>query len=197
MIAAARTGGNDGLRVVLSLPQLLAVFAGETAGGEAVSQSVIRLPDIMVPIAGAAFAGAVRVSAVTAGRPELMKHEVFSGVKLGICPIGLGDKMLRRPDGAAGAADAGRFTSTFENLLIAERSLALALRIRSAMVSNWLRTAPRGKPIDFGIDVGRAIGRGLAVNGGGIRSMTRIDVRLTRETYNGRPFVVAIARPVA
>lgn len=197
MIAAARAGGNDGLRVVLSPSQLVAVFGRDVGEGEPAARSVHHSPDAMVPIAGARFAGVVRVASVTRGRIELMKHEVMSGIKLGMCPIGLSDGALRHADGPAGSADAGRLTSTFENLLIAERSLSLALRIRSAMVGNWLRTAPRGRSLDFGIDTGRVIGKGLVPESDTVHPMTRIHVRLTRETYNGQPYVIAISRPSA
>ncbi|SFB15398.1 hypothetical protein SAMN03159496_02012 [Rhizobium sp. NFR07] len=197
MIAAALAGGNDGLRVVLSPSQLVAALGGDTAGGEPAARSVHHSPDAMVPIAGALFAGAVRVASVTGGRIELMKHEVMSGIKLGVCPIGLSDGALRHADGPAGSAHAGRLTATFENLLIAERSLSLALRIRSAIVGNWLRTAPRGRSLDFGMDTGRVIGKGLVPESDAVHPMTRIHVRLTRETYNGQPYVIAISRPAA
>jgi hypothetical protein len=183
---------DAGLRIVLSPAQLATLLKDEIVEahqGEHVSDGV-------VPLAGARFAGAVRVGSVDAGRVELMKHDVMAGTGATSAgsttsPIGLPDNVLAYPaDGVTW------FSSTFTDILTAERALTVALCIRKPVIATWFRTAPRGRSLFFDLEIGRVIGRGLPDNAGGVRSMTRITVRMTKEIYNGRPFFIVASRPI-
>lgn len=181
MIAPVRSGGSlhEGLRIALSPLQLAAVFDGETAGSEGGS------PDGAVPIAASGFAGAVRVATVRAGRIALMKHEARSAGMLGA-----------RMDNGGGRNDNTQFAATFTDLLTAERALTLALRIRRAAIANWSHTAPRDRVLSFDLDIGRVIGKGLSGGGGDVIPMTRIEIGLRKETYNGNPHFIVAFRPL-
>lgn len=175
MISSAGSGGHlrDGLRIALSPAQLAAVFEAETVGSEGGAS------DGAVPIASATLAGAVRVATVRAGHIALMKHEARSADMLG-----------------AGKDGSTRFTSTFTDLLTAERALTLALRIRRSAIANWSRTAPRDRVFTFEFNIGRVIGQGVSNGGHGI-PMARIKIGLHKETYNGNPYFIVVSRPLA
>jgi hypothetical protein len=175
MISSAGSGGHlrDGLRIALSPAQLAAVFDAGTVGSEGGAS------DGAVPIASATLAGAVRVATVRAGHIALMKHEARSADMLG-----------------AGKDGSTRFTSTFTDLLTAERALTLALRIRRSAIANWSRTAPRGRVFTFEFNIGRVIGQGVSNGGHGI-PMARIKIGLHKETYNGNPYFIVVSRPLA
>jgi hypothetical protein len=180
------------LRIVLSPGQLAALLEDEIVeahGGGEVAGGV-------VPIAGARFAGAVRVASVDAGRIGLMKHDVMSVLGASAmpppsAPIGLPDSAM-----VDQAHDAARFSSTFTDILIAERALTLALRIRKPVIATWFRTAPRGRALSFDLDIGRVIGQGLLPDTGNVGPMTRVAMRMTKEIYNGRPFFIVASCPI-
>jgi hypothetical protein len=180
------------LRIVLQPAQLAALLQDEIVEAHEHGQA----SDGAVPIAAARFAGAVRVGSVDAGRVELMKHDVMSGTRADgarstTSPIGIPDSALVDPaDGVTS------FSSTFTDILTAERALTLALRIRKPVIATWFRTAPKGRELSFDIEIGRVIGRGLLADASGVRSMTRITVQMTKEIYNGRPFFIAASRPI-
>jgi len=157
--------------------------------------------DFLVPISGAAFAGAVRVGAVRAGRIALMKHEAKAGTRIGGHTferhVGWSDAMLHtRMADMAAKGRAPQSISTFSDLMTAERALTQALRIKKAAIVSWSRTAPKGRVFSFDTDLGKVIGRGVLRSDGSITPMTRIQVRLKKETYNGKLHYILTAFPI-
>ncbi|WFR98755.1 RNase A-like domain-containing protein [Rhizobium tumorigenes] len=157
--------------------------------------------EILVPLAGSAIAGAVRVGAVRAGRISLMRQEAEDGVSVGghtvARHVGWTDQeLLERMSEMASRGRAPKSISTYSDLVTAERAVTRTLQTNRARIIAWSKNAGTGNVLKLEMDFGRNVGRGILKSTQKIQPMTRVQVRLMRETYAGRPYFVLTSFPI-
>ena len=170
--------------------------------------------EIVVGLGLGGWAGALRLSAVRAGRISLIAHEAAPGT---IRPGGhtiskhvakdlpyLEERLLKAARIFAQNSNKKipKTFSTFFSLEEAEKFISQALRAKRAEIEIWAKTAPAGmkKIIDFefGTRVGWGIfGRGwtpdVAVR---FTELTKIQIVLKKETYNGMAYYILTCYPI-
>lgn len=154
--------------------------------------------EFVVPISVAAWAGAVRATAIRSGRISLAAHEAQAGSRLGghtiARHVGKDEAWLRtRLAGFSGRKPAA--ISSFHNLAQAEESVSRVLRTHKAAISTWARQ-PSPRPIALTQDMGREVGLGIISATNNVQRMSRVRVVLKYETYNGQPYYVLTAFPI-
>ncbi|MCF1472832.1 MULTISPECIES: RNase A-like domain-containing protein [Rhizobium/Agrobacterium group] len=159
--------------------------------------------DFVVPIGGAAMAGAVRAAAIRSGRISLMQHEAQAGSRLGGHTIErhiAKDEAFLRQRIAQTATNRAPppVISSFSSLRIAEDQISRALRLNQARITQWSQNAAIGSKLEPPIvfDAGRVIGQGVVRASGQVQQMTRLRIILKKETYNGMTHYILTSYPV-
>jgi hypothetical protein len=159
--------------------------------------------DFVVPIGGAAMAGAIRAAAIRSGRISLMQHEAQAGSRLGGHTIerhiAKDEAFLRQriAQSATGRAPPP-VISSFTSLRIAEEQISKALRLNQSRIAQWSQNAAMGSKLDPPIvfDAGRVVGQGVVRASGQVQQMTKLRIILKKETYNGMTHYILTSYPV-
>jgi Bacterial CdiA-CT RNAse A domain len=150
--------------------------------------------DIGVPLGMSTMVGAARVAAVRSGRINLIQHEALAGSRLGGHTIGkhvgrteqqLRDRLLAEPRIPA--------ASSFTNLQMAEQAVSKVLRMNAASIKNWAQSAASLDKLTLKQDLGVVLGSGVVRATNRLQQMTKVQVLLKLETYNGQPYYVLTA----
>jgi hypothetical protein len=149
--------------------------------------------DIGVPLGTSVFLGAARVAAVRAGRIHLIQHEALAGSRLGAHTIakhvGRTEQQLR----ARLVAEPDRkIVSTFTNLRVAEECISKVMRANAATIKAWAQSAPPGRLI-LVEDVGKVAGFGVVRLSGRVVNLSKVQLVLKFQFYNGMPYYVLTA----
>ena len=149
--------------------------------------------DIGVPLGTSVFLGAARVAAVRAGRIHLIEHEALAGSKLGghtiAKHVGRTEQQLR----ARLAAEPQRkMVSTFTDLKVAEASISKVMRLNATKIKAWAQTAPLAR-LELVEDVGKVVGFGVVRASGQVVNLSKVQLVLKLQSYNGMPYYVLTA----
>lgn len=153
--------------------------------------------DIAVPFAMSGSIAAARVASIRAGRINLLLHEAQTGNRAGGHPIlkhvGKTENELRA---RLMAEPRIRGASSFFSLDVAERVISSALRVNAIHIQAWAsRAAASGgaPPLPLRYGASSIIGHGVPRATNTLQTMTRLEVVLKYQTYNGKPFCVLTA----
>ena len=150
--------------------------------------------DIMVPLGVAAWAGAARAAAIRSGRIRLIEHEAVAGSRVGghtlLKHVGRTEAQLR----ARLAAEPHiPVASSFSSLRLAEQGVSRVLQVHAQAVRAWAQSATRAPRLALIHDMGSAMGQGVVRSSGHLQALSKVQVVLKFETYNGKPYYVLTA----
>ncbi len=148
--------------------------------------------DIAVPFGLAGIVKAVRVSSITMGRIELMRHEATAAnPRLGghtlLKHVGRTEAQLRERLRLEPRRDV---VSSFYNLASAEWALSEAARQNAQAISTWAKFAPVNDTLIVRADVGRNAGYGVIRDTAKLVEMRKVKIVLKMEKYNGMPYYI-------
>ncbi|MBB3953031.1 RNase A-like domain-containing protein [Aureimonas jatrophae] len=178
-------------------------LARRLGANPATAETIGLATDFMVPIGGAALAGAVRVAAVNSGRLSLRQHEARAWAKGGPgghtirLHIGQSETALRqRIAETAGPTGRPRFISSFSTFQVAETEISRVLQVNRSAIEAWSRTARQGISRSFELDAGQILGHGVVREGGEYMAMSRLRVVIKKESFRGMPHYILTAYPI-
>jgi len=176
--------------------QGVAALARELGTDEATASNIGMWVDIAVPVAVSLGVGAARIVAVRGGRIVLAEHEALAGSRVGghtiYKHIGQTDSQLRARLLAEPHIPAA---STFKSLAIAERALYRAMQSNKAAITAWAKSNP-SRNLAFVFDAGTEIGYGVVRATNSVTRMSRVQVVLKYQIFNGKPFYILTAYPI-
>jgi len=176
-----------------------AELAQRLGANKETADNIALTVDLAVPIGFAAFAGAVRVGSIRAGRIKLIEHESSTGLRPGGHTIAkhVGkskDELLQRLKDTETSKFRPSAASSFTNLDIAEKAISQALRANKLRIEEWVKfhpTTPLVIEKNVGFPAGAYIKRGATE----LTATSQIKVVLRYESYNGKPYYVLTAFP--
>lgn len=151
--------------------------------------------DIAVPLGVAAWVGAARVAAIRTGRIRLIEHEEV------VAGSGVGGHTLLKHVGRSEAQLRARLAaephipvaSSFSNLRLAEQSVSRVLQVHAQRVRTWAQSAGRTSRLALTYDMGSTVGQGVIRSSGRLQALSKVQVVLKFEVYNGKPYYVMTA----
>ena len=160
------------------------------------AETIGVVADIAVPVAAAA--GAVRATAIRAGRISLARHEAQAGARLGGHTIArhVGQTEAQLRTRLASMSPRTAAVSSFDDLATAERVISRALRADRAAIEAWARTARPNATRALTYSAGRDVGGGVVRATGQYVRMTKVRVVLRLQTYNGMPHYILTSFPI-
>jgi hypothetical protein len=148
--------------------------------------------DLAVPFGLSGAIKAIRASSITAGRIDLIRHEATAvNPRLGghtiAKHVGKSEAYLRARLKNEPSKD---FVSSFFSLADAESAISSVMQKNSARIVAWTQSASK-TPLVLNEDVGRNVGYGLSRNNQIFRELSRVQVVVKLQPYNGMPFYIA------
>ncbi|QJP74175.1 RNase A-like domain-containing protein [Burkholderia glumae] len=151
--------------------------------------------DMIVPFGFAGSIKAARAVRVTMGRINLEMHEAkASNARLGGHTIErhvgkseawLRDRLAREPK--------LEIASSFRNINAAEWTISEVLQKHSARVSAWAQSTSGSNRLQLVGETGRNVGYGLIRETGKMIELSKFQVFLKKEFYNGMPYYIITA----
>ncbi|MGS1056666.1 RNase A-like domain-containing protein [Burkholderia glumae] len=151
--------------------------------------------DMIVPFGFAGSIKAARAARVTMGRINLEMHEAkASDARLGEHTIErhvgkseawLRDRLAREPK--------LEIASSFRNMNAAEWAISEVLQKHSARVSAWAQSTSGSNRLQLVGETGRNVGYGLIRETGKMIELSKSQVFLKKEFYNGMPYYIITA----
>ncbi len=156
--------------------------------------------DIAVPFAMSGMVAAARVASIRAGRINLLLHEAQQGSRVGghtiLKHVGKTEAELR----ARLAAQRGiTGASSFSTLDVAERVISSGLRANAVRIQAWATQASAaGGAANLKLvhSASSVIGHGVMRATNVLQPMTRLQIILKFEVYNGNPYYILTAFPI-
>ncbi|KAB0633351.1 RNase A-like domain-containing protein [Burkholderia latens] len=147
--------------------------------------------DLAVPFGLAGAVKAIRASSVTAGRIDLIRHEAMAAnPRLGghtiAKHVGKSEAYLRARLKNEPSKD---FVSSFFSLVDAESAVSSVMQKNTARIVAWTQSASKA-PLVLNENVGRSVGYGLSRNNEIVRELSRVQIVLKLQSYNGMPFYI-------
>ncbi|MGF6922363.1 RNase A-like domain-containing protein [Paraburkholderia sp. 40] len=148
--------------------------------------------DIAVSVGVAGSIKAVRASAITMGRINLMMHEAKAG-------SGIGGHTLRKHVGRTEAQLSERLlkepwrdrVSSFANIPAAEWAISEAMQANANAIKSW--AASPGRELVLKKDVGKNVGYTLLKESRRLINSSKVTVILRNQAYNGMPYYILTA----
>ncbi|QND52569.1 hypothetical protein HB779_12145 [Phyllobacterium sp. 628] len=207
LLAYAADQGSTGLRQVWTgrderslLSSGASSLARQMGASPSTADNVGMAAEIVVPLGTAALVGALRASAVRAGRISLAQHEAAAGSRLGghtiDLHVGKTEGFLRqRIIDTATRRNAPAAISSFTDFATAETHISRALQVNKQIIANWATTASPGAKMVLNFNAGTTVGRGVVRATGQYVPMSGMRVVLKKETYNGLTHFILTAYP--
>ncbi len=85
--------------------------------------------------------------------------------------------------------------STFKSLDVAERVLHSALRLNKSAIEAWARSAMPGAKYAFEYSAKEVVGMGILKNGNQLLQMSKVQIVLKMERYQGKLYYILTAYP--
>jgi hypothetical protein len=169
----------------------LARFMGMDPGR---AEQIGAFVDIVVPLGAAAGFGAARVAAIRSGRIHLTEHGAVAGSRIGghtlARHVGRTEAQLRA---RLAAEPQIPMASSFSSVRTAERAVSRVLRVHAGTVRSWAQTAGQGSRLSLTLDMGTPAGHGVLRSSGRVQTLSKVQVVLKHETYDGKPYYVLTA----
>lgn len=148
--------------------------------------------DIAVPFGLTGIVKAVRVSSITMGRIELMRHEAtVANPKLGghtvLKHVGKTEAQLRE---RLRLEPRRETVSSFTNLEIAEWALSETVRLNAQAIEIWAKTSSANGTLTVLADVGRSVGYGVVRKTDKLVEMRKVKIVLKMQRNNGMPYYI-------
>jgi hypothetical protein len=151
--------------------------------------------DIAVPFGLAGMIKAVRVSSITMGRIELMRHEATAAnPRLGghtiLKHVGKTEAELRE---RLRLEPKRKVVSSFYSLQAAEFAISNVMRAEASRITAWARSTSNRTPLVLNRGVSGSIGYGIVRKTDQLVQMNEVVVVLKYERYNGMPYYILTA----
>jgi hypothetical protein len=177
-----------------------AALARSLGASENAANNIGLAVDIAVPFAMSGMVAAARVASIRAGRINLLLHEAQQGSRVGghtiLKHVGKTEAELR----ARLAAQRGiTGASSFSTLDVAERVISSGLRANAARIQAWASQASAaGGAANLKLvhSASSVIGHGVMRATNVLQPMTRLQIILKFEVYNGNPYYILTAFPI-
>ncbi|SMG53101.1 RNase A-like domain-containing protein [Paraburkholderia susongensis] len=150
--------------------------------------------DIAVPFGFAGSIRAARVARVTMGRINLEMHEAKAG-------SGIGGHTLEKHVGKDKAWLQARLAreprremvSSFFDRQAAEWAISGIMQKRASDIQAWTRPGNASRTLQLVGETGRTVGYGLVRETGKMIELSKVEMFLRKERYNGMPYYVVTA----
>ncbi|ACB62617.1 conserved hypothetical protein [Burkholderia ambifaria MC40-6] len=147
--------------------------------------------ELAVPFGLAGAIKAIRASSITAGRINLMQHEASAANPR------LGGHTIAKHVGKSEAYLRSRlknepskeFVSSFWSLAEAEWAISSVMQQNTTRIVAWAQSTSRA-PLVLNENVGRSVGYGLSRDNEIIGNLSRVQIVLKAQSFNGMPFYI-------
>lgn len=177
-----------------------AALARSLGASENAANNIGLAVDIAVPFAMSGMVAAARVASIRAGRINLLLHEAQQGSRVGghtiLKHVGKTEAELRA---RLAAQPWIRGAGSFSTLDVAERAISSGLRANAARIQAWASqaSAAGGAPtLTLVHNASSVIGYGVMRASNTLQNMTRVQIILKFEMYNGNPYYILTAYPL-
>lgn len=177
-----------------------AALARSLGASENAANNIGLAVDIAVPFAMSGMVAAARVASIRAGRINLLLHEAQQGSRVGghtiLKHVGKTEAELRA---RLAAQPWIRGAGSFSTLDVAERAISSGLRANAARIQAWASqaSAAGGAPtLTLVHNASSVIGYGVMRASNTLQNMTRLQIILKFEMYNGNPYYILTAYPL-